>query len=361
MAKKPAAASIQASVLAFERKLDPSDALFHAGGWEDRGASQSWPPVAVREKSVRTTHSNRPKGPKPSGDAPAADSAKADVPVEDANLQTMDVATLPALLDTLRVRFSLRVLGSAGTPAVCNSPEYRTRLAQVISSYVDAHGFTPLAARYAYNLAAGRFLWRNRLGAEQIEVRIRQFICGVETAAWTFDALSLSLRAFDSPPPQYGQALHELATAIAVGLAGESVAIFEVTAFARVGPGQEVYPSQELTRDPGDPKKGKKGKTLYAVASTAAMHSQKIGNAIRTIDTWYPDHNPQLGPIPVEPYGAVTSQGQAYRHTRTGQDFYTLLDGWVLNAVRPAVDQQHFFMATLIRGGVFGASERDRG
>ncbi|WP_287925542.1 type I-F CRISPR-associated protein Cas7f/Csy3, partial [Diaphorobacter sp.] len=28
-----------ASVLAFERKLDPSDAVFHAGRWDDRSQS----------------------------------------------------------------------------------------------------------------------------------------------------------------------------------------------------------------------------------------------------------------------------------------------------------------------------------
>ncbi|WP_275576173.1 type I-F CRISPR-associated protein Cas7f/Csy3 [Aquitalea magnusonii] len=32
-----------ASVLAFERKLDPSDALFYAGQWEERTASQRCP------------------------------------------------------------------------------------------------------------------------------------------------------------------------------------------------------------------------------------------------------------------------------------------------------------------------------
>ncbi len=34
-----------ASVLAFERKLDPSDAVFHAGRWDDRAQSHAWQPV----------------------------------------------------------------------------------------------------------------------------------------------------------------------------------------------------------------------------------------------------------------------------------------------------------------------------
>jgi len=42
--------------------------------------------------------------------------------------------------------------------------------------------------------------------------------------------------------------------------------------------------------------------------NVAAMHSQKIGNAIRTIDTWYPDFcDSNTGPIDIETYGAVSS------------------------------------------------------
>ncbi|ERO62444.1 hypothetical protein P308_04265 [Pseudomonas piscis] len=57
----------------------------------------------------------------------------------------------------------------------------------------------------------------------------------------------------------------------------------------------------------------------------------------------------------MEPYGSVTTQGKAYRQPRGSQDdFYTLLDSWVLKDRVPALDQQHFVIATLIRGGVFG-------
>ena len=91
------------------------------------------------------------------------------------------------------------------------------------------------------------------------------------------------------------------------------------------------------------------------------MHSQKIGNAIRTIDTWYPQTDSEnLGPIAVEPYGAVTSLGKAYRTPKDKHDFYTLLDDWVIKDKIPEQDQQHFVMAIFIRGGVFGKSEKEK-
>ena len=102
-------------------------------------------------------------------------------------------------------------------------------------------------------------------------------------------------------------------------------------------------------------KKGQKSKTLYEVGNVAAMHSQKIGNALRTVDTWYPnEEGADQGPIAVEPYGSVTNQGKAYRQPKVKADFYSLLDDWVLRDKEPSQDNQHFVMATLIRGGVFG-------
>ena len=335
-----------ASVLAFERKLDPSDGIFSSGLWEKRGQSQAWPSVPVREKSVRGTISNRLK-------TTEGDPAKLDASIQSPNLQKVDVATLPSDADTLRVYFTLRVLSGAGTPSACNDATYQTKLLSTVKTYVDLQRFTELARRYASNIANGRFLWRNRVGAENVEVAVRRLTNGQATQTWSFDALGLSLRAFESNTD-----VDSLATVVAEGLAGRGHVLLDVTAHVRVGRGQEVFPSQELILDRGSDKMGQKSKTLYAVKDAAAIHSQKIGNALRTIDTWYPDSG-ELGPIAVEPYGSVTSQGKAYRQPKEKMDFYTLLDSWVLRDEVPPVEQQHFVMANLIRGGVFGESEKD--
>lgn len=336
-----------ASVLAFERKLDPSDALFFSGPWAECATSQQWPAVIVREKSVRGTISNRLK-------TKDQDPAKLDAAIENPNLQTVDVATLPADADTLKVSFTLRVLGGAGTPSACNNADYQRKLQDTVKGYVEAHGFAELARRYAYNLANGRFLWRNRLGAEQVIVQVAQLIDGQPAQTWTFDALTLSLRNFDASPGT-ATALTQLSVLIADGLASSRHVLLQVTAFVRIGAGQEIFPSQELILDKA---KTSKSKTLYTVSGIAGMHSQKLGNALRSIDNWYvgADDN---GPIPVEPYGSVTTQGKAYRKPTDKVDFYSLLDNWLLKDKEPTPEQQHFVMATLIRGGVFGDAGKD--
>ena len=330
-----------ASVLAFERKLDPSDAVFNAGRWEDRAQSHTWQPVTIKPKSVRGTISNRLK-------AKDQDPAQLDAAIENPNLQTVDVAALPADADTLKVQFTLRVLGGAGTPSACNSAAYQAKLLATVQGYVQQHGFAELARRYAANLANGRFLWRNRLGAESVEVIVEQIQDGKAIHTWSFDALAINTRSLNINTEVKG--LDELGQAIATGLSGAAHVLLRVTAFVRQGAGQEVFPSQELILDKGS---AGKSKTLYHIGGVAAIHSQKVGNASRTIDIWYEGADEQ-GPIAVEPYGSVTTQGKAYRQPKQKLDFYTLLDNWLLKDQVPPVEQQHFVMAVLIRGGVFG-------
>lgn len=331
-----------ASVLAFERKLDPSDALFHAGNWDERDTTDGWQAVSISEKSVRGTISNRLK-------AKDQDPAKLDAAIENPNLQKVDVAALPSTTDTLKVVFTLRVLGGTGKPSACNDSDYLKKLLDTVHGYVDTQGFAELGRRYAFNLANGRFLWRNRIGAEQVEVRVAHLVGGMTQKAWTFNALALPLRSFDAPSDA-ALALDDLARLIADGLGGQQHVLLQVTAFARIGAGQEVFPSQELILERG---RGDKSKTLYAVDGIAGIHSQKIGNALRTIDTWYEGAD-EMGPIAVEPYGSVTTQGKAYRQPKQKLDFYNLLDNWIIKDQAPPVEQQHFVIATLVRGGVFG-------
>lgn len=329
-----------ASVLAFERKLSNSDAIMHAGKWENRAASGDWPALAILSKDVRGTISNRLKN------AVASDPAKLDAEIQKPNLQRVDMAALPFDSDTLKVSFTLRVLGNLALPSACNDQEYQAELAKKINGYIAEYQFTELAARYAENIANGRFLWRNRVGAEAVEVRV-SYQAENKKTIWIFNSQSFNLREFSQPTGD----LAALAEVIRQGLTGESFAFLQIEAFVQLGAGQEVFPSQELVLDGG--RDSTKSKYLYQVNQVAAMHSQKIGNALRTIDTWYPE-SAELGPIAVEPYGSVTSRGKAYRQPKDKMDFYNLLDGWIIKDKVPAAEQLHYVIATLVRGGVFG-------
>lgn len=325
------------SVLAFERRLELTDGFF----WQaDSQNTSVLTKVSVQEKSVRGTISNRLKN------AISGDPAKLDAETQKPNLQTVDSSTLDEDKDTLVVKFGLKVLPFDGMPNVCNDQAYQQALRSVVQDYKDSVGFGELARRYATNIANARFLWRNRIGATAVKVVVKR---GDQVVQFD-DARERSLHDF----AKKDDTLNTLAKWIETGLNGELV-ILQITAYAQVGYGQEVYPSQELILDKGS----KKSKVLYRVGETdnhAAMHSQKIANAIRTIDTWYDDA--QFA-IAAEPYGAVTTLGTAFRQPKQKQDFYSLFDGWVIKGDTPSLDNQHYVMAVLIRGGVFGESGKE--
>lgn len=197
------------SVLAFEAKLANSDAIMASGNWNERGNSNSFLPVTIKEKAVRGTISNRLKS------AQANDPAKVDAEVQKANLQTVDNAALPFQHDTLKLSFTLRIIGDLATPSTCNDPEYQLALSGIIHGYAEQTQFTELANRYATNIANGRFLWRNRVGAEAVEVQVTD---GNEV--WTFDSHQFDLHHFTKPDAD----LAKLAEVIRQGLTGESFA-----------------------------------------------------------------------------------------------------------------------------------------
>lgn len=338
-----------ASVLAFEKKLVPSDGFMYATMWDDRTNGEAAKPLKLQEKSVRGTISNRLKA------AIKNDPLKLNAEVEKPNLQRVDSCALGTDQDTLKLSFTLKVLSGVEQPSACNNKEFHETYTQAAKQYIESEGFTELAKRYASNIANGRFLWRNRVGAENIEVQVK-VSNGDSENEWVFNAAELSTRGFDSTTAD----VDVLAEKIADALSGKTdYLLLEINAFSQVGKAQDVYPSEELVLDKSN-SKGGKSKILYNINEIAGMHSQKIGNALRTIDTWYPEYSEvNVGPIAIEPYGAVTNLGTAYRNPKEKADFFTLFDKFATGEELDSKNDEHYVMAVLIRGGVFGESGKD--
>ncbi|KTD30593.1 type I-F CRISPR-associated protein Csy3 [Legionella maceachernii] len=336
-----------ATVLAFEKKLVPSDGFFYGTTWEDRYTNAF--PLTLMEKSVRGTISNRLKK------AMQADPAKLDAEVEKPNLQKVDCCSLSENQDTLKIQFTLKVLSNIEKPSASNNAGFNESYKAAVKNYIQHTGFSELAKRYALNIANARFLWRNRVGAEKIEVKV-QVLNATGIQSWTFDSTKFSLFDFDVNDED----VNSLAKKIAQALSGEiPFLLLDINAYAQIGKAQEVYPSEELILDKSN-NKNKKSKILYQINNIAGMHSQKIGNALRSIDTWYPDFEEvTTGPIAIEPYGAVTNLGIAYRNPKNKSDFFTLFDKFARGEPLETEAQEHYVMAVLVRGGVFGESGKD--
>lgn len=351
------------SVLAFTSNFSVSDGLLSAGLWTDRGDPSKFEGIKIRRQNLRGTISNRL--PLATLKAAEKDPARLNQEVGKANLQMVDKAALPISADTLLLEFTVKVLPGVGQPNACNDRDYAAKLAERVRAYSAEHGFAELARRYAIRLASGYYLWRNRDAAEDVEVRITHRVHGEAVKVWCFDALNFELGAkvFDlsAQSAETVASIEELAAVIAGVLKadkGAAPAILEVQAYARLGRGQTVYPSQEL----GEEKVGDRpvSRLLYQLNNVAAFHSQKLGNSIRAIDTWYPNADAENRALAVEPYAQVTTEATAFRAPSSKQDFYSLLDDWMEKDKPLSVEQQHYVIAMLIRGGVFGKPDADK-
>lgn len=321
-------------VLAFSRKLEVSDALMISGLWEniDKEDLDLWQPIKLIEKRNRATKSQYG----------AKDEEK-----KDSNLSWGDDASLPDNADTLKVKFTLKILGNVNAPSACNNPELEKKIKS------KKYDFEELARRYAHNIASGRFLWRNRVGAEEITIRVKQ----EGKKPLEFNGYNYKLDSFDDKTGE----LESLTQIIKSGLKGERFEYFEIAAFAKLGFSQHVWPSQEMVLNIP---KGEKSRILFKLNykddHCAAIHSEKIGNALRTIDTWY-KQDEAIEPIAIEPYGSVTQKGEAHRSSTN--DFYTLFEKWINkdnedNSI--SENDKNYITAILVRGGVFSGSSKEK-
>ncbi len=151
------------SVLSFERKMETSDALMYAGNWghTEKPNPQEWLPIPITKRQNRSTQS-----------AYGIDDAKKSEPNPVSS--DSDDANLPHDTDTLKVCFSLRVIGNVGKPFACNAPEFEAAISKQVQAYKETgKGLKLLALRYAHNIVNGRFLWRNRVCAEKIFIQVK--------------------------------------------------------------------------------------------------------------------------------------------------------------------------------------------
>ena len=333
------------SMLNYTRSIIPSNGVFF---YRDGEQEQ---PITVHQQTVRGTIANY--GNVYKNDKQDDKELAKQLDPANANIQRIDVCYLPDAVDTFCLRFSVTFAAHSLAAGACNEPEYAKALEQFAQSYKDKGGYDELAGRYLQNILNGRWLWRNRYAAE------KSVTLSYEGQTLTF-AMATALEA-DYRDTEGYSALH---TALAGALSGErEVLRLQVTAAGVLGFGQEVYPSQEFVE-------GKKDKTLASVkvgdVRQAAMHSQKIGNAIRTIDDWHV-RAADYGKIAVEPYGVVAQRAEAVRLPNSKNDLYTYLkDLATLTERVVAADagalpvEAHYVMACLVRGGVYSGGKKEK-
>lgn len=338
------------SSLALQRAIAITDGVFYN---VDEGGQRT--PVLVVEHGIRGTQNvNTDKG------------AEKDI----ANIQRTESAKLSDDAVAMAVRFDVRTAPLSRSIAMCADPGMgetgRVQALEVrraIESFLERAQGAPLlnvAQRYARNLLNGRWLWRNRSYAKAVIVRVYAIEdTGLRLIAEQ-DALKTPLNHFENPTEQETV----VAKLLAQGWEGSETPGLRVEATVDFGVkgSVEVFPSQNYidTKDKGFARSLYKHPltekvdlgTGFKACGLAALRDQKIGNALRTIDTWYATFPEVKLVTPVEPLAANLDAGMFLRNKN--ETAFTLLKS--MNAIR-VEDGDHqglFLLAIMIRGGVFG-------
>ena len=362
---------LKSNNLSFCRSIEPSEAaLFgivigHPASTGDTINRAALVPVEVEQKTVRGTISNYVP-------------PKATYNFENANLQTIEVAFLPPGCDRLAMTYSATFVPNSLAPYATNSLQVKKSFEELSKTYSEIGGYRHLAKRYLWNIVNGRALWRNSLMMfdKQVEIRMDgKLQASVDPGRFNLGGYpgDDGMKAVLTEP-----VFDMLTGAIAEALSGDGpVKVVEVLIHGRVGVNMQVYPSQEFLRGEQAEKLKRAngnfdvGKALAFTRVSykgrevrqAVMHSQKVGNALRWIDEWHADA--EHGAVPVDPYAALTLEATTLRPSTGSTNFYSFLNKPELvikpmNSDNPdledaALAPAHYFMAMLIRGGLFGS------
>lgn len=288
-----------------------------------------------------------------------------------ANIQRTESAKTATDAVGLAVEFSYRTLPAERLLFGCSDPVYRRAAEGFITRFFQrgVPEFDEVCLRYARNILNGRWLWRNRmLGEVSVSAQSGQVV---------YKGDGSRLRDFD----EYTEDEKALAqNVIASGFLSPAAPALSVVGRVTFGfTGEvEVFPSQNMVTN--KPKGFARSlykvdmisrKELVSILSgaskdgddagefmadmidmgRAALRDQKIGNAIRTIDTWYPDYAGM--PIPVEPNGASLETNSLHRKpvAANAKGLLAKIDEIVPSATFNP--DAAYLIALIVRGGVF--------
>jgi CRISPR-associated protein Csy3 len=277
------------------------------------------------------------------------------------NPQRVESAFMPESRPFLKVDFSVKYLPNALIPNVSANRDVDVLFRSLVKGYSQKGGFEYLGQQYVIPLVTGRWMWRNNEEAVQKFIRIT--VMGQSPQVFEFRP-GYNCFTYDSLSSEDKVSATSLGRLIASALDGNGLVLgLRVEGIYEMGAGSMVYPSQEMTIDRKD---GDPTRVLYKVAhggnkNHAAIHEQKIGNSLRTIENWHGDE--LFGAIAVEPLGVVSSHQTSVR-VEQRKDFYSLAKKYAVKWNRQLsevsslneienIGDLHYVIAVLIRGGVF--------
>lgn len=341
------------TLISYRRSISPSPALFYAITFDGEKV-----PIEVK------THGKRG----------AISDYKAGHGEKDVNLGewlpfTQDLCTLPHNSNQLLIEFSLKILPNSLKAEACNDNQWMDILSELANSYTKKKGYLYQAQCQIESILLGLPFWRNN-DAERMSITVQNI--SDKTPNYIFDDLPC---AASNLSDEMRDNFDELTELVASTLSGERPRLrLRVSALLRKDILEELHPSQEFVQRPTSHKKEflhklKKYQNTrqYAVykhgeVQQALLTSTKINAGMRR-DLWISSGDV----VAASNYGFNPRERIALRTKSNKKDFFSLiknindhikllnkLDSDVFAAEnKHCLNDIHFIMAILIKGGVF--------
>lgn len=338
-------------VLAFQRSFVVTDAAMY----NDIDGTET--PLLVLEHGIRATQNV----------AASSDANKGDGERDVSQIQVTQTARLDDQASAMLVRFGLRMTDIRQALHSCAGQDddiVRESINAFIDRAVASSCPDEIAARIARNIANGRWLWRNRLMASAISISVS----ADDKEIANFDALTMSLNSFGDPSPDE----LKVAKILADGLRGNRDTGIQVQARVDFGVrgSVEVFPSQNYVENKpkgfarplykltGVVRRESPKNDGFTIVGQAALRDQKISNALKTIDTWYPDFEDEGRVIAIEPNGANISSAKFYRPGTGKSSAFSIFRR--LDDIEPDTPDGLYALSVMLRGGVMGESDKKK-
>lgn len=283
---------------------------------------------------------------------------------DSANIVKGDIAY--ATGDRVRISFDIKPMPFDLKVHQCSDVAFYLNLKSKLEHEENEHMLRKLMHYYAYNILNGRWLWRNRDVAERVFVSAKVFlaqksepeavISAEDADLWDRDILiggdgEIVCERYDD------RAVRDLAQWLFRGIWGKENLHIHVEAHLDVENGAQMYPSQAFSEKTVPSQD--EGKVLVQRDGVPLITSQKIGNALRTFDVWYPSYEDLREPIPVEFYGGSLKYQENLRPPKLSARY--LLERYMEDEDSLAQEEKLYLLAVLLRGGPFPKANEKKG
>ncbi|WP_058120161.1 type I-F CRISPR-associated protein Csy3 [Photobacterium kishitanii] len=338
--------------LAYERSIHPSDVCFFTIWPNGNKAPLSFMSRTALGQMETASLAYDTKGKPKKTVTPEA--------LAQGNPHQMDFCSVPFGAEHIECIFSVSFSSELRKPYKCSEPEVKNTLIELVKLYESKIGWDELAGRFLTNICQGKWLWKNTKKAYQLNIEIKPWPWKNNPVLFEDIRTNYSTYSDCQSDTKWTELKQLIINAFS---SKDGLAIFEIKAQLTLPTNAAIYPSQAFIEKNQKEKKHQSSRIFQHTSingqTSPIIGCYKAGAGIFMIDDWYPNAEE---PIRIGRFGVHQQDVTCYRPPSTHQDLFSLLEqsekyiALLKNRKKipqKTINELHFLMANLIKGGLF--------